>query len=113
MTPALAATLIGLGFGGAFVSGLLGVGGAIVMIPLLLYVPPLLDVGTLSVKAVAGVTMVQVMVAATSGMIAAIATSTRSSPGSAVSRWRWGRCWGRSARTTSTIAGCCSSSPSW
>jgi len=70
MTLALAATLIGLGFGGAFVSGLLGVGGAIVMIPLLLYVPPLLDVGTLSVKAVAGVTMVQVMVAATSGMIA-------------------------------------------
>ena len=70
MTLAFAATLVGLGLGGAFVSGLLGVGGAIVMIPLLLYVPPLLDVGRLSMKAVAGVTMVQVLVAATSGMIA-------------------------------------------
>src|SRR5438094_648124 len=67
---AFAATLMGLGLGGAFVAGLLGVGGAIVMIPLLLYVPPLVDVGMLSVKAVAGVTMVQVLVAATSGMLA-------------------------------------------
>ena len=70
MTLAFAATLMGLGLGGAFVAGLLGVGGAIVMIPLLLYVPPLVDVGMLSVKAVAGVTMVQVLVAATSGMLA-------------------------------------------
>lgn len=70
MSVALAATLVGLGLGGAFVSGLLGVGGAIVMIPLLLYVPPLLGVGALSVKAVSGITMVQVLVAATSGMIA-------------------------------------------
>ena len=70
MTLAFAATLVGLGLGGAFVAGLLGVGGAIVMIPLLLYVPPLLDVGQLSMKAVAGVTMVQVLFAATSGMIA-------------------------------------------
>ena len=42
MTPAFAATLALLGFAGAFVSGLVGVGGAIVMIPLLYYVPPLL-----------------------------------------------------------------------
>jgi len=70
VTLAFAATLVGLGLGGAFVAGLLGVGGAIVMIPLLLYVPPLLDVGQLSMKAVAGVTMVQVLFAATSGMIA-------------------------------------------
>src|SRR5436190_16735144 len=40
------------------------------MIPLLLYAPPLLEVGTLDVKAVAGVTMTQVLVAATSGMVA-------------------------------------------
>jgi len=59
-----------LGLSGAFLAGLLGVGGAIVMIPLLLYVPPLLDVGTLSVKAVAGITIVQVLTAATSGMLA-------------------------------------------
>ena len=57
MTVAFALTLLTLGFVGAFVAGLLGVGGAIVMIPLLLYAPPLLEVGTLDVKAVAGVTM--------------------------------------------------------
>src|SRR5262249_43928211 len=43
---------------------------AIVMIPLLLYVPPLLDVGALDMRLVAGVTMVQVFVAALSGMLA-------------------------------------------
>jgi uncharacterized membrane protein YfcA len=70
MTPVLGAALCGLGFCGAFVSGLLGVGGAIVMIPLLLYAPPLLGVGALDVKAVSGVTMAQVFVAALSGMLA-------------------------------------------
>ena len=70
MTVLFGATLVGLGFVGAFASGLLGVGGAIVMIPLLLYGPPLLGVGELGIKAVAGVTMVQVFVAATSGMLA-------------------------------------------
>ena len=59
-----------LGTTGAFVAGLLGVGGAIVMIPLLLYVPPLLGVGLLDMKSVAGITMVQVFVAAVAGMIA-------------------------------------------
>jgi uncharacterized membrane protein YfcA len=63
VTPELAAVLAGLGFTGAFVSGLVGVGGAIVMIPLLYYVPPLLGVGSLDIKAVSGITMVQVMVA--------------------------------------------------
>ena len=59
-----------LGVVGAFVSGLIGVGGAIVMIPLLLYAPPLLGVGRLDVKAVAAITMVQVFVAAASGVVA-------------------------------------------
>jgi uncharacterized membrane protein YfcA len=70
VTPALAVTLLGLGTAGAFVAGLLGVGGALVMIPLLLYVPPLLGVGALDVKSVAAVTMVQVFVAALSGVVA-------------------------------------------
>ncbi len=70
MTLAFALTLLALGLLGAFVAGLLGVGGAIVMIPLLLYVPPLLGVGRLDVKSVAGVTMTQVLVAAASGMVA-------------------------------------------
>ena len=70
MTVALGGTLLVVGFSGAFVAGLLGVGGAVVMIPLLLYVPPLLGVGRLDIKAVAGVTMTQVLVAAAVGMLA-------------------------------------------
>jgi uncharacterized membrane protein YfcA len=66
----LGGVLFVLGVLGSFVSGLVGVGGAIVMIPLLLYAPPLLGVGRLDVKAVAAVTMVQVFVAAVSGVVA-------------------------------------------
>ena len=49
MTGAFAVTLAALGFGSAFIAGLVGVGGAIVMIPLLYYVPPWLGVGALDV----------------------------------------------------------------
>lgn len=70
MTFEFLATLAVLGLVGAFVAGLLGVGGAIVMIPLLLYGPPLLGVQALDVRAVAGVTMVQVFAAAVSGVVA-------------------------------------------
>ena len=52
-------TLLFLGLGGGFLSGLLGLGGAIFMIPLLLYVPPLLGVGQLDMKQVAAVSMVK------------------------------------------------------
>jgi uncharacterized membrane protein YfcA len=67
MTGAFAATLAALGFGGAFVAGLVGVGGAIVMIPLLYYVPPWLGVGALDVKHVSGITMAQVFAVAAVG----------------------------------------------
>ncbi len=67
MTLAFALTLVSLGFVGSFVSGLVGVGGAIVMIPLLYYVPPLLTVGSLDIKHVAGVTMTQVLAASLVG----------------------------------------------
>ena len=62
-------TLLLLGLGGGFLSGLLGLGGAIFMIPLLLYVPPLLGVGQLDMKQVAAVSMVQVLSASLSGLI--------------------------------------------
>jgi uncharacterized membrane protein YfcA len=70
VSPLFGIILFVLGVLGAFVSGLTGVGGAIVMIPLLLYVPPLLGVGQLDVKTVAAITMVQVFVAAASGVVA-------------------------------------------
>lgn len=62
-------TLVGLGLGGGFLSGLLGLGGAIFMIPLLLYAPPLLGVGHLDMKQVAAISMVQVLAASLSGLI--------------------------------------------
>jgi len=62
-------TLVLLGLGGGFLSGLLGLGGAIFMIPLLLYVPPALGVGQLDMKQVAAVSMVQVLSASLSGLI--------------------------------------------
>jgi hypothetical protein len=62
-------TLLLLGLGGGFLSGLLGLGGAIFMIPLLLYVPPLLGVGAFDMKQVAAISMVQVLSASLSGLI--------------------------------------------
>lgn len=66
----LLALLTALGFGGAFVAGLVGVGGAVVMIPLLLYVPPLAGVTGLDMHVVSGISMVQVAAAGTTGMLA-------------------------------------------
>jgi len=42
-----------------FLSGLLGLGGGIIMFPLLLYVPPLLGLGSIDVKSITGLTMAQ------------------------------------------------------
>lgn len=64
----LAGLLALLGFGGAFLSGLVGVGGAIVMIPLLLYVPPLAGLPELGIRTVAAITIVQVVAAALAGL---------------------------------------------
>jgi hypothetical protein len=67
MTAAFLGTLAGLGFVGAFAGGLVGVGGAVIMIPLLYYVPGWLGVGVLDIKQVAGVTMAEVLTAAAVG----------------------------------------------
>lgn len=67
MNIPLTLTLVGIGFGGAFFSGLLGIGGAIILIPLLMYVPQALGVGALDMQAITGMTMVQVLFASLSG----------------------------------------------
>jgi uncharacterized membrane protein YfcA len=59
----LLAVLAGLGFGGGFLAGLLGIGGGVVMVPALLYLPPLLGVAGPDLRQVAGMTMVQVFAA--------------------------------------------------
>ncbi len=62
--------LIGaLGLGTGFLSGLLGIGGGIVMAPLLLYVPPLFGFEPLPMRVVAGLTIVQGLVACISGAL--------------------------------------------
>ena len=63
--------LIGaLGLVTGFLSGLVGIGGGIVLAPLLLYVPPLFAYAPLSIKAVAGLTIVQGLLGCLSGALA-------------------------------------------
>ena len=64
-----ALVLIAVSLLGGFCSGLLGVGGAVVLIPLLLAIPPLLGAGDLTMNTVAGITMLQVLTASAMGML--------------------------------------------
>lgn len=68
MTAELAITLLVLGLVGGFFSGWLGIGGGIIMAPLLLYVPAWLGVADIGMKTVAGLTMVQSLFATSSGV---------------------------------------------
>ncbi len=62
-------TLFVLSLFGGLLSGMLGVGGAVVMIPLMLTVPGWVGVGTLEMRAVAGISMLQVLASALSGLV--------------------------------------------
>jgi hypothetical protein len=66
----LAIFLIAAGFTAAFLSGFVGVGGAVVLTPILLYVPPLLGLPSLDIETVTGITIVQVTGGAMSAGIA-------------------------------------------
>ena len=52
-----------------FLSGLLGIGGGIVMFPLLLYLPPLLGLGGIGIKSITGLTMIQGFFSALTAML--------------------------------------------
>jgi uncharacterized membrane protein YfcA len=59
----------GLGLFSGFISGMLGIGGGIVMAPLLLYIPPWFGFSPLPMRVVAGLTIVQGLVACLSGAL--------------------------------------------
>jgi uncharacterized membrane protein YfcA len=61
--------IAGLGICTGFISGMLGIGGGIVMAPLLLYVPEWLGFPPLPMRDVAGLTIVQGLVACLSGAL--------------------------------------------
>jgi uncharacterized membrane protein YfcA len=61
--------LLGVSCVGGFISGLLGVGGAVILIPLLLSVPPFMGVGELDMHTVSGITMLQVCVTSALGAL--------------------------------------------
>ncbi|WP_339233652.1 sulfite exporter TauE/SafE family protein [Paenibacillus sp. FSL R5-0517] len=62
--------MITLGLIGSFFSGLLGIGGAIINYPLLLYVPPLFGVAHFTAHEVSSISMFQVFFASLAGVLA-------------------------------------------
>ncbi|PGY07616.1 sulfite exporter TauE/SafE family protein [Bacillus sp. AFS031507] len=68
MEIGLILTILIIGFIGSLFSGMLGIGGAIINFPLLLYIPPLLGFHGLTAHEVSGVVAVQVFFAAIGGM---------------------------------------------
>lgn len=64
----LIVTLFLVGFVGSFISGMVGIGGAIINYPLLLYVPPLLGMAAFTAHEVSGISAVQVLFATMSGV---------------------------------------------
>ncbi|TKI58063.1 sulfite exporter TauE/SafE family protein [Brevibacillus antibioticus] len=69
-----------LGFVGSFFSGLLGIGGAIISYPMLLFIPPALGVAQFSPQEVSVISMSQVFFASLSGVLAFRKRNGRNSP---------------------------------
>ncbi|MDR7317500.1 sulfite exporter TauE/SafE family protein [Brevibacillus nitrificans] len=72
--------MLALGLVGSFFSGLLGIGGAIINYPLLLYVPDWLGVAHFSAQEVSSISMFQVFFASLSGVLAFRKRNGKGSP---------------------------------
>ncbi|WP_338451072.1 sulfite exporter TauE/SafE family protein [Niallia oryzisoli] len=70
MDISLIITIFLIGFIGSFISGMLGIGGAIINFPMLLYIPAALGVGHFTAHEVSGITAVQVFFATIGGVFA-------------------------------------------
>lgn len=70
MEFSLIITIFFLGFVGAFISGMIGIGGAIINYPMLLYIPAALGVGYFSAHEVSGITAIQVFFTTLTGVLA-------------------------------------------
>lgn len=69
MTIGLIAILLMIGFVGSFISGLVGIGGAIINYPMLLYIPAALGVTAYTAHQVSGIIAIQVFFATLAGVI--------------------------------------------
>lgn len=63
-------TIFLIGFIGSYMSGMLGIGGAIINYPMLLFIPPLFGLVAFSAHDVSGISAVQVLFASISGVLA-------------------------------------------
>lgn len=68
MSIGFIAALAAIGFIGSFISGMVGVGGAIIMYPLLLYVVPMLGFSGFSAHEVSGISAFQVVFSTLAGV---------------------------------------------
>lgn len=72
MSPELALLVAAIGLLASFLSGLLGIGGGLVIIPLLLYVPQALGLASFDVKTASAVAVAQIATATGAGTLANI-----------------------------------------
>jgi uncharacterized membrane protein YfcA len=70
MDSSLIITIFLIGIIGSFISGMLGIGGAIINFPLLFYIPVMLGVGHFTAHEVSGITAIQVFFATIGGVLA-------------------------------------------
>ncbi len=68
MDIAFITTLFIIGFIGAFISGMMGIGGSVINYPMLLYIPSLVGVMSLTAHEVSGIGAIQVFFATLGGV---------------------------------------------